>query len=273
MRKSDCSDAEPQAKESDVRVDEQELIPPDELIREHSGSIDRARFISMGEEIVQQSLIAAAQLLPSHRFLDVGCGCGKLARPLTKYLNSEGRYDGLDITREVIDWCRQTYRQHPNFHFHLADIRSERYNAGGACSASTYAFPFPNDVFDVVFLSSVFTHMLPADVDNYIAQIARVMKPGGVCLATYFILDEESRRNIAAGVTSPKFAYEFMSPDCRIDVQDLPEAAIAYDEQLLRGLYRKHDLTVERVATGEWGRRRLIPQWQDEVWTRKPRQT
>jgi hypothetical protein len=113
--------------------------------------------------------------------------------------------------------------------------------------------------------------MLPEDVDNYLAQIARVMKPGGVCLATYFILDDESRRNVAAGLTSPKFAYEPESWGYRIDVERLAEAAVAYDERFLRELYRKHDLSIDRIADGEWGRRRLIPQWQDEIWSRKPR--
>ena len=40
--------------------------------------------------------------------------------------------------------------------------------------------------------------MVPEDIDNHIAEIARVMKLGGVCLATYFVLDAVSRENIAA---------------------------------------------------------------------------
>ena len=59
--------------------------------------------------------------------------------------------------------------------------------------------------------------MIPEDMENYLIEIARVMKPGGICLATYFILDEVSRQNIAAGLTSPKFAYEFKSQTCRVD--------------------------------------------------------
>ena len=59
--------------------------------------------------------------------------------------------------------------------------------------------------------------MVSEDIDNYIAEIARVMKLGGVCLATYFILDAVSRENIAAGLTYPKFAYEFKSQTCRVD--------------------------------------------------------
>ena len=110
----------------EINVNHRELIPPDELIKEHSGGIDRERFISMGDEIVQHSLIGLAKLLPSHRVLDVGCGCGKLARPLTTYLNSQGGYDGIDITREVINWCKERYQNYPNFRFHFADLHNER---------------------------------------------------------------------------------------------------------------------------------------------------
>ena len=98
-----------------MNVNYLELVPPDDLIREHSGGVDRERFISMGDEIVQHSLIRGAKLLPWYRFLDVGCGCGKLARPLTTFLNSEGGYDGIDITREVIDWCKKSYQNSSEF--------------------------------------------------------------------------------------------------------------------------------------------------------------
>jgi SAM-dependent methyltransferase len=251
-------------------VNDREPIPDDDMIREHSGGIDRERFIAMGDEIVQQSLIGHAKLEPSHRFLDVGCGCGKLARPLRKYLNSDGRYDGIDITRVVIDWCNGAYQKYPNFHFHYADLYNRRYNPRGVYKASDYKFPFPGDVFDVVFLSSVFTHLVPEDSDNYLAEIARVMKAGAVCLATFFLLDDESRANTGAGKTSPTFSYEFGTEGCLIQVKDVPEAAIAYEEEFVRTLYRKHGLTVDQISHGEWGRGRLIPNWQDAVWSTKP---
>jgi SAM-dependent methyltransferase len=250
----------------EINVNHLGLIPPDELIREHSGGIDRERFISMGDEILQHSLI-----LPSHRILDLGCGCGKLARPLTMYLNSEGGYDGVDITKEVINWCKERYQNYPNFRFHFADLRNERYNPGGAVNASDYNFPLPNNEFDVVFVGSVFTHMVAEDMENYIAEIARVLKVDGVCLATYFVLDAVSRENIAAGLTSPKFAYELNPQTCRVDNLHVPEAAIAYDERFLRDLYGKHGLTIERIVHGEWGRKGLVPHWQDEVWSSKLR--
>ena len=113
--------------------------------------------------------------------------------------------------------------------------------------------------------------MVSEDIDNYIAEIARVMKLRGVCLATYFLLDTVSRENIAARLTSPKFAYEFNSQTCRVDNPDIPEAAIAYDERFLRDLYGKHSLIIERIVHGEWGRKGFVPHWQDEVWSSKLR--
>ena len=190
---------------------------------------------------------------------------------MTTFLNSEGGYEGIDITREVINWCEERYQNYSNFRFYFVDLHNERYNPRGASNASDYRFPFPDNAFDVVFVGSVFTHMVSEDIDNYIAEIARVMKLRGVCLATYFLLDTVSRENIAAGLTSPKFAYEFYSQTCRVDNPDIPEAAIAYDERFLRDLYGKHSLIIERIVHGEWGRKGFVPHWQDEVWSSKLR--
>ena len=38
-------------------------------------------------------------LEPDHRVLDVGCGVGRLAIPLTKYLSRSGSYNGFDIVQ------------------------------------------------------------------------------------------------------------------------------------------------------------------------------
>lgn len=246
------------------------LIPPDNLIREHSGGIDRATFIAMGEQIATHSLIAAAGLSASGRLLDVGCGCGKIARPLVAHLNRSGGYDGIDITHAAIDWCRSAYGAYPNFRFHLADLKSARYNTGGASLASTYRFPFEDKTFDVVFLGSVFTHMLPVETANYLREIGRVLKPGGRCLSTFFLLDDVSRGNVDAGRTTPAFAYGYQTTDCRIEVESIPEAAIAYDVGTVRSMVSSAGLSLDAINFGQWGRGQLIPHWQDEIWSSRP---
>ena len=59
------------------------------------------------------------------------------------------------------------------FRFHRADVASEAYNPEGAAPSSTYRFPFRDWSFDFIFLSSVFTHMLPDAVEHYLHEIAR----------------------------------------------------------------------------------------------------
>jgi len=146
----------------------------------------------MGEEITRHSFIGHAGITPESKVLDVGCGCGKIARPLARFLSDGGEYHGIDITHAAIDWCRQAYESVSNFHFHLADIASSRYNLTGRVSAENFHFPFDDHKFDFIFLGSVFTHMLPGEVGNYLSEISRVLKPEGKCLATFFILDDEA---------------------------------------------------------------------------------
>ena len=119
--------------------------------------------------------------------LDIGCGIGRMAVPLTRYLNEQGSYEGFDIVAEGIDWCtKKITPKYPRFSFHLADVYSQKYNPEGTFSASEYPFPFKDESFDLVFLTSVFTHMLPPDVENYMKEISRVLKRNGSCLITFF---------------------------------------------------------------------------------------
>lgn len=108
-----------------------------------------------------------------------------MARPLTRYLKAS--YDGIDIVKPSIEWCAKIYaRRFPRFHFHFADLFNGEFNPEGKDLASEYQFPFADSTFDFVFLTSVFTHMLPPDTKNYLAEISRVLKPGATCLAPSF---------------------------------------------------------------------------------------
>ena len=60
-------------------------------------------------------------------------------------------------------------------------------------AASSFSFPYEDESFDVVFATSVLTHLLPDAVENYLAEIHRVLAPGGRSFVTYFLIDEESK--------------------------------------------------------------------------------
>jgi ubiquinone/menaquinone biosynthesis C-methylase UbiE len=246
-----------------------DLIPPYKIIQEYSGGISSERFDSVGKEILENTLIKLAGLQPHHRLLDIGCGCGKLARALTAYFDAKGSYYGMDIAAEPINWCKEKYAEFPNFHFEQVDIYSSRYNPEGKYKSENYIFPHPDEYFDVVYLGSVFTHMLPSQVKNYLHEILRMLKPEGKCIITYFLLDEESLKNVTANLTSPPFPYGYGPQGCRIASLNAPEAAIAYDEKYVASLYRRYGFSIKLLAHGEWGRGKLIPHWQDLVLAEK----
>lgn len=206
-----------------------------------------------------------AGLGPHEAVLDIGCGVGRMALPLAGYLGPEGRYEGFDIVPEGVRWCQRHITPfYPRFRFQLADIYNAEYNPRGSAAARDYVFPYPDRSFDFAFLTSVFTHMLPADVASYLAQIWRVLKPGGRCLATFFILNDESRALIGAGKSLHRFEHDgggyFTTAPGR------PEAAIAYDERDVLSMAQGAGLRPHApIFYGSWCGRAQFTDGQDMV--------
>jgi SAM-dependent methyltransferase len=117
-------------------------------------------------------------LKPSHRVLDVGCGIGIMAARLTDFLSPVGSYDGFDVVKIGIDWANNNIaRRFPNFRFSHADIFNKHYNPRGKLDPDTFKFSFESGTFDFIFLKSVFTHMRPKSVQNYMAEIVVCLGP------------------------------------------------------------------------------------------------
>ena len=186
-------------------------------------------------------------LEPHESVLDIGCGLGKLAVALTPYLDGSGRYEGIDIAVERVRKCREKVTAaYPNFRFRVADIYNKSYNPKGRLKAAEYRFPYADASFDFVFARSVFTHMLPGDVENYIAEIARVLRPKGRCLVTFFLINDGTPRTRVR-----KFPFDFGI--YRTRAEDVPELAVAYRETYVRALLGEHGLRlIEPIRFGKW---------------------
>jgi SAM-dependent methyltransferase len=182
--------------------------------------------------------------------LDVGCGIGRMARPLTGHLSAGGSYDGFDINREGIAWCERRYVQYPNFRFRAVDLHNRRYNPQGTLAAAEFAFPYPDAAFDFVICTSVLTHLLEGEADHYVAEIARVLAPGGRVLGTWFLLDATSRAAIAAG----RAELAFLDADAHVAVvsDEVPEEAVAYDRGWVADAYARHGLELAAAHEGTW---------------------
>jgi SAM-dependent methyltransferase len=206
-------------------------------------------------------------LRPEHRILDVGSGVGNLALGLAAYLR--GGYEGIDIHPAAVAWCQTAISpRHPTFRFHHADLASDAYNPRGSIPATTYRFPFGDCDFDFVFLGSVFTHMLPDAVEHYLREIARVLRPGGVCVASYFLLNDNTRGAVEAGRSFMAFPAVHDSRLCRLHDTAKPEAAVALEEAFVRRAYEQVGLDIDNIRRGLWSSGRLDDQ--DVVRARTP---
>lgn len=239
-----------------------DLLPPTRLM--FDGSQSEADFRRDGAEFLRY-FVELGGLRPNHRVLEIGCAIGRKAIPLTRHLDASGSYDGFDIVAVGVDWCRRNITpRHPNFRFQQADVFNSLYNEAGRARASEYRFPFGDASFDFAFATSVFTHMLPDELANYVGELARVLAPGSRCLASMLLLNEEAERCIDAG----KGALTLRHPVgvCRTESAAIPEAAVGYPEAVVRELFASRGLSlVEPIHFGSWCGRERGLSFQDIV--------
>jgi SAM-dependent methyltransferase len=235
-------------------------LPPHRL----RGFVGDGDFTATGEEHLRY-FIEYGRLLPTDKVLDVGCGIGRMALPLTRYLSANGEYYGFDPTAEGVEWCtRHITNRHPNFHFESVDLHNEFYNPLGKFHAENFRFPYPDNTFDFVFLTSVFTHLFPDAMRNYFSEVARVLRKDGRSFITYLLLNPESVALTAQGKSSLNFSHKLK--ECWTAYPDNPEAALAFDESEILSLYRVVSLRVDQLRYGSWcGRENGYGGYQDIV--------
>jgi ubiquinone/menaquinone biosynthesis C-methylase UbiE len=244
---------------------QRDQFTPPEKLRAFVGSTGVRDFKIVGEEFFKY-FVELGELKPHERVLEVGCGVGRMAVPLTRYLNEKGSYEGFDIWAEGINWATKNLTSNfPSFHFKFVDVQNKSFNPKGKLRTTEFKFPYQNESFDFVFLTSVFTHMLPKDLENYLSEIARVIKISGKCLITFFLLNEESTKLIEDKQSTVDFKYKIADGSRTIDYKE-PENAIAYDEQFVRVLYKKYGMIIaEPIRYGCWSGRKKCLSYQDVI--------
>jgi SAM-dependent methyltransferase len=109
-------------------------------------------------------------LTPDSHLLDVGCGTGQVAVSAEKFLSDRGSYFGTDLGEEAVAFCKKTYRR-PNFGFAVNGMTT---------------LPDPGRKFDLACLFSVFTHTYPDETVLLLAEIRKLLAPGGRIFADVF---------------------------------------------------------------------------------------
>jgi SAM-dependent methyltransferase len=208
--------------------------------------------------------VQEAGLRPDWDVLDVGCGCGRIAHTLAHVLSPTSRYEGFDIIDRLVTTAQQAVSPlFPNFRFRKVDLHNTLYNPAGVLKASDFRFPYADGSFDFVVLISVFTHMLAADIRHYLDEIHRVLRPGGKCLSSCFLLNGESSRLIAQGKSTISMVHP--RDDCFIGVPEMPEEAVGYEERRLLSWVTERGFSIRGKSYGSWCGRSMFDSYQDFV--------
>lgn len=168
-------------------------------------------------------------------YLDFGCGCGRSARRLMLQTPRPERYVGVDLHRGMIHWCQENLAPlAPGFEFFHHDV----FNAGlNPDRGRPVAVPLPVEDGSMTLMeaTSVFTHLIEAQAEFYLDEVARVLAPDGVLIVTFFLFE--------------KAAFPFMQ-----DMQNAlyindrdPTNAVVYDRDWLLAALASRGLQISRA--------------------------
>jgi SAM-dependent methyltransferase len=210
-----------------------------------------ATFETSGAEFMAHLRLIAG-LLSSDSVLDIGCGCGMMALQLELFLAADAKYSGIDVHRHSIDWCRRTIgRRRPTFRFEHLDVVNARYTPHASVPATQARFPCDDGSIRVVLAKSVFTQMRPDDVRHYLGEVARVLAPSGLMLASLFLLTPEQANRASQGLSHPDFRWG--TDDWRYVQRASPESASAFSERWLVAALTEVGLEIRgSVRYGTW---------------------
>lgn len=149
-------------------------VPPLELMARVVGHADWRAFLKEGEAIAHAldgfAEEGGVSVSGAGRILDLGCGSGRVIRHLPAM--TKASLYGVDVNAERVRWC------------------SDNLEGSFTVNQLTPPLDFPEGYFDVVYLISVFTHLRTETQRAWLGELQRIVKPGGVALASFHDEDQ-----------------------------------------------------------------------------------
>jgi SAM-dependent methyltransferase len=143
----------------------------------------------------------------------------------------------------LIEWCQaEITSRFPNFRFKLLPLYNSAYLPDVSLpSANELRFPYPDESFDFVFAHSVFTHLLPDASANYLREIKRVLRRGGISYTTWFLFKGTPLGNAASLIAGMELDP---SGDFALSNPEVPDSAVGYEESFVRGFFGNAGLSI-----------------------------
>ncbi|MDZ4374263.1 MAG: class I SAM-dependent methyltransferase [Phenylobacterium sp.] len=145
----------------------------------HASAMERAiggHFDTVGP--IEAALLAHYGLPRSGHVVDVGCGAGRLAKPLSAWL--DGTYLGVDLVPDLVAHARSISAR-PDWRFEVIDH---------------IGIPEADGRADMVCFFSVLTHLLHEQSFWYLEEARRVLKPGGRIVFSFLELREPAHLRV-----------------------------------------------------------------------------
>lgn len=125
---------------------------------------DDEEFFDTAADIVKGLVWDLKRVRGRDAALEIGCGPGRLMRPLSPHFKE---IHGVDVSDQMIELARERLRDTPNAHPHR--------------SSGSDLSMFPDEKFDFVYSYAVFQHIPSREVVfSYLREARRVLKTGGI---------------------------------------------------------------------------------------------
>lgn len=202
-------------------------FPPQNLLV-RSGSPDQQSYLAVGLEFLGlvQDL---GHLQVSSHVLELGCGTGRIGQLIVPCLEYPKQYWGQDVDLEALNWFKTVC-------------------PGIETTLGSPVYPgCPDEWANLVLAASVFTHLDEKQIQKSLSSLVQKLAPGGLVLATFFILPQDYETKVAS--YSGDFQFVRGSGDmkrARLDPNN-----IAYTEDWVTKTFTKLGMEI-RCLPGWW---------------------
>lgn len=140
---------------------------------------------------------------------------------------------GIDIDQELLGWCAENFPKY-KFSFRLSEHKSATYITGGDSRPTTFSFGELASK-DFIYSTSLYTHLLVPELENYTSESYKALRERGVMCMTFFCLDSVERGG--------RWTFQHRMGEAYVENLKYPEAAVAYIKEFMESVARSAGFT------------------------------